>query len=70
MTRWLKILFEAAYRLCSEKAIAIIRKDGPSETPYCIYSEKGKNLGCYSSEKKAKDRLKQIEMWKHMKEEQ
>jgi hypothetical protein len=32
---------------------------------WCVKSEKGKNLGCYFSEKEAKKRLRQIEYFKH-----
>lgn len=50
------------------KSSAYIRKDGTKDKPYCIYSEKtGKNLGCYKTKKEAENRLKQIEMFKHMK---
>lgn len=66
---WLKSLINVVKTLASERVVAIIRKDGPSETPYCVYSEKGRKFGCYSSKKKAEDRLAQIEMWKHIKEE-
>lgn len=34
---------------------------------YRVVSEKGKNLGTYNSKLKAKNRLKQVEMFKHMK---
>lgn len=49
---------------------AVIRKDGTKSKPFCIYSEKGKKLGCYSTRKQAEDRLAQIEMFKHMKGEE
>lgn len=47
-------------------ASAVIRKDGDSDKPYCIYSKTGKNLGCYKTKKAAQERLKEIEMFKHM----
>jgi len=49
---------------------AIIRKDGPSARPWCVYSEKtGRKFGCYSTRKQAEKRLKQIEMFRHIKKE-
>lgn len=35
---------------------------------YRVLSEKGKNLGTYKTRNEAKKRLKQIEMFKHMKQ--
>jgi len=46
------------------KEEAYIVKEGGE---WCIKSEKGKNLGCYSSRKKAEERLREIERFKHMK---
>jgi len=37
------------------------------ENKYRIYSKKGKNLGTYRSLSKAKERLRQIEFFKHKK---
>jgi hypothetical protein len=37
-----------------------------SDGRYRVYSEDGKNLGTYSSKDKAKKRLQQVEMFKHM----
>ena len=34
---------------------------------YRVYSEKGRNMGTYKTKEAAKKRLKQIEMFKHMK---
>ncbi len=40
---------------------AIIRKDGGSDKPYCVYSETtGKGFGCYKTKKEAENRLAQI----------
>ena len=50
------------YKL-SFKKLAYIRKVGPQE--WCVYSRKGKKMGCYNSQKKAKERLRQIEYFKH-----
>ena len=38
----------------------------PNKEEYKILSEKGKTLGTYKSRKQAEERLKQIEMFKHM----
>jgi len=46
-----------------DKKSYIRKKDGE----YCVYSEKGRSFGCYPSRKKAEERLRQIEMFKHMK---
>jgi hypothetical protein len=43
---------------------AFIRKKGDK---WCVVSKKGKNMGCFSSRKKALVRLKQIEFFKHNK---
>ncbi len=52
------------------KVTAIIRKDGSKDKPYCVYSEDGKrNFGCYKTREGAERRLKQLEMFKHMKED-
>lgn len=45
---------------------SIIRKIG---NEYCVLSESGKRMGCYSSKKEAQERLKQIEMFRHMNSE-
>jgi len=42
---------------------ATIRKNG---NQWCVYSKSGKNMGCYPTRKQAEDRLKKIEMFKHM----
>jgi predicted Zn-ribbon and HTH transcriptional regulator len=45
------------------REVAVIKKVG---SQWCIFSEKtGKRLGCYSSKKKAQERLAQIEYFKH-----
>lgn len=46
------------------KEEAYIRKVGKQ---WCVFSEEGRRLGCYSSRPAAEKRLKQIEMFKHMK---
>lgn len=43
-----------------EKTLGIIRKVG---NEFCIFSKKGKKLGCFSSRKKAEKRLREIEFF-------
>jgi hypothetical protein len=43
---------------------AVVAKDG---NQWCVFSETGRKLGCYGSKPAAEKRLKQIEMFKHMK---
>lgn len=38
-----------------------------SKSRWRVFSEKGKNLGTFPSKSKAKERLKQVEMFKHTK---
>lgn len=64
MTDWNDEVLKA-----TDKATAVIRKDGGKSRPYCIYSKTGKKLGCYPTKKQAEKRLSQIEMFKHMKSE-
>jgi len=33
---------------------------------YCVFSEKGRRMGCYDTLEKAKKRLRQIEFFKHL----
>lgn len=47
------------------KVKAFIRKDGPKSKPWCVYSKSGRNMGCFPSKKKAQERLRQIEFFKH-----
>lgn len=72
MTDWKQELIDGIKSILDDAAFiktkAVIRKDGPASKPYCIYSETGKKLGCYPSKKAAQDRLKKIEMFKHMKD--
>lgn len=74
MTDWKNELSEAMDRITKramEAATAVIRKDGPTNTPYCVYSEKtGRKFGCYKTKEGAEKRLKQIEMFKHIKGEE
>jgi|WetSurSiteA1Bulk_404760.scaffolds.fasta_scaffold148225_2 hypothetical protein len=46
------------------KDTAYIKKVGKQ---WCVFSEGGKRMGCYNSKPAAEKRLKQIEMFKHMK---
>ncbi len=66
MTDWNEEL-EKATEDALESAKAVIRKDGTKSKPYCIYSKKGKKLGCFETRKGAEKRLAEIEMFKHMK---
>lgn len=45
---------------------AVVRKEGDK---YCVRSEKNKDWsgGCYDTKEEATERLKQVEMFKHMK---
>lgn len=43
----------------------IVKKDNK----YQVQSEKGRNMGTYDTKKEAEDRLKEVEMFKHMNEE-
>lgn len=47
------------------KLETIVKKD----SEHCLVSKKGKNLGCYDSEKGAEHREKQVQYFKHLKEE-
>ncbi len=67
MADWNDNLRQAAQR-AADLAKAYIRKDGPSDKPYCVYGDSGRSMGCYPSRKQAEERLAQVEMFKHMKE--
>ena len=45
-----------------DKESKVVKKDDK----YQVQSEKGKNLGTYDTKEEAKDRLKEVEMFKHM----
>lgn len=65
-TDWDKELRRAINK-AMEIATAVIRKDGPSNKPYCVYSERtGRNFGCYKTRREAEKRLAQLEKFKHM----
>jgi len=57
MTDWNKEVVNPEYYVQ-----AVVRKVG---TQYCVFSKSGKKLGCYPTKKKAQDRLRQIEFFKH-----
>jgi len=68
MTDWPNELNRATERIL-EISTAIIRKDGPKGKPYCVYSEKtGRKFGCYPTRKQAEERLRQIEKFRHIKD--
>jgi hypothetical protein len=50
----------------SAERSATIRKT-PDKEEWCVKAESGKSMGCYGSKAKAEKRLKQVEMFKHMK---
>ncbi len=64
VTDWDKELDKAVDNVL-ESAKAVIRKDGTKSKPYCIYSKKGKKLGCHATRKQAEKRLGQIEFFKN-----
>lgn len=43
----------------------MIRKEGPK---YVVRSEQGRNLGTYATKAAAEERLRQVEMFKHIDE--
>lgn len=49
------------------KLLEYIKKT-PGKQQWCVYSEDGKNMGCYPTKSQAEERLAQIEMFKHMDE--
>lgn len=55
MSRWLLI----------ESRIITVQVKGKKK--YRVVSEKGRNLGTYSTRSEAEKRLQQVEMFKHMK---
>lgn len=43
------------------KTESFIRKDGPTDKPFCVYTHQtGRNMGCYKTKKEAENRLKEI----------
>ena len=66
MGDWNHTIRDAAKK-ATQQARAVIRKDGSSDRPWCIYSERGKKLGCYRTKEAAQERLRQIEHWKKRK---
>jgi hypothetical protein len=69
MTDWENELKRAAER-AMEATTAVIRKDGPVNKPFCVYSEKtGRKFGCYSTRDGAQKRLAQLEKFKHIKKD-
>jgi len=60
MTDWIDELIKAL-----NSAQAVIRKNGSSRKPYCVYGKTGNKLGCYATEKEAKERLAQIHYFEH-----
>lgn len=38
----------------------------PNQNKWCVYTHKGRSMGCYDSRAKAEKRLQQVEMFKRM----
>lgn len=64
MRNFLKAIKDQFLKI-KDRTRAFIRKDGPKSKPWCVYSKSGRNLGCFNSKKKAQERLRQIEFFKH-----
>jgi hypothetical protein len=47
------------------KEYSVVQKMG---NEWCVLSEEGKKLGCYPSRKQAEERLREIEYFKHKKD--
>lgn len=58
----LNIVADAAWKSFFLTRLAYIRKQPNGQ--YCVFSEKGKRMGCYGSKEKAQHRLQQIEYFK------
>jgi predicted Zn-ribbon and HTH transcriptional regulator len=48
------------------KSYSVVQRIGDE---WCVLSEKGKRLGCFKTRKEAQDRLREIEYFKHQKED-
>lgn len=48
------------------KSYSVVQRIGDE---WCVLSEKGKRLGCFKTRKEAQDRLREIEYFKHKKED-
>lgn len=59
-----KTWYEVSYWDSNKLDEKIVKKDGK----YQVQSEKGKNMGTYDTKKEAEERLKDVEMFKHMNE--
>ena len=46
------------------KEVSYIKKVG---SDWCVFGDSGRRMGCYSSRKRAEERLAQVEMFKHIK---
>lgn len=59
-------LIDAYEELCNDSLLKIAVIKELSNGKYRVESHKGKNLGTYTSKEKAKQRLKQVEFFKHL----
>ena len=62
MGRWDQAIRDAAEK-AAQHVEAVIRRHGSSDSPWCVYSETGKKLGCYQTKEAAEKRLRQTEYW-------
>jgi hypothetical protein len=63
-----ELIFEHGdYKVNVDSLQEFIKKT-PDKQEWCVFSEKGKGMGCYPSKKQADERLHDVEMFKHMKE--
>lgn len=56
----------------AQKSVSVILKESrikknPHKNEWTVYSEKGRRMGTYSSVSEAKERLRKIEFFKHLK---
>jgi len=64
----LRFLFEQLnYEVDVDTLLEVIKKT-LNKNEWCVFSEAGKRMGCYSTKAEAEKRLDQIEMFKHMNE--
>jgi len=60
-------IYDIAYKLIEKKdSLNIEAKIVKKKDKWCVIAETGRSMGCYDSEAGAKKRLKQIEIFKHM----
>jgi hypothetical protein len=63
-----KEYLQKAVELPLTKEARIVQRQREGKKVWCVESEKtGRSFGCYPTRKQAEERLKQVEMFKHMK---